>query len=93
MRWPMINRFDVEACGRRKGLRDDIQFILRNHVFDPGESVRRSLFGELHRGLGSEIPISQDYIVHCGPAVGVVTGERSGGIAGFDQCTGEGAGI
>ena len=89
----MINRFDVEACGRRKGPRDDIQFFLRNHVFDPGKSVRCSLFGELHRGLGTEIPISPDNVVHRRPAVGVVTGERSGGIAGFDHSTGESAGI
>src|ERR1700722_13979022 len=93
IRWPMINRFDVEACGCRKGLRDDIQFILRNHVFGPGKSVRRPLFGELHRGLGSKIPISQDDVVHRRPAVGVVTGERSGGFLRFDQCWGEGAGI
>jgi hypothetical protein len=89
----MIDGFVVEACGRRKGLRDDIQFILRNHVFDPRKSVRRSLFGELHRGLGSEIPISLDNVVHCRSAVGVVAGERSGWIAGFDQRTGQGARI
>jgi hypothetical protein len=51
VRRPAVDCFDIEARSRGKGSRDDVELMLRDHVFDAGKPVRRSLFGELHRGL------------------------------------------
>src|SRR5579862_1266163 len=72
----VVDRIDIEAGRNSKGPYDAIKLLPRDHVFDPGKAVRRSLLGELHRSLRSEISISQDDVIHCGPTVCVITLQR-----------------
>ena len=89
----MIDRFDIQARGRGKGLHDNVKLILRDHVLNAGKAVRRSLFYELHCDLRSEIPISQDDVIHRRPALCVIAFQGCDGVACLDQGACEGPSV
>src|SRR5262245_679773 len=89
VRWPVVDRFDIETSGRCKGSDDRIEFVTRDNIVDPGETVRCALFCELHSRFGSKIAVSLDDIVHGGAALGVIAFQRSHSIIGFHQGPGQ----
>jgi hypothetical protein len=61
---PVIDRFDIKTCGRSERVGDGIQFVPRNHVFDPNEAVWRALFYQSHGGLRPKAAIAQETPPH-----------------------------